>query len=31
MAEEWWMQRGTDLKNPYLGKEMLLCGTEEKF
>jgi hypothetical protein len=30
MAEEWWMQRGTELKNPYLGKDMLICGTEEK-
>ena len=31
MAEEWWMQRGTDLKNPYLGEDMLLCGAEEKY
>ena len=30
MAKEWWMQRGTELKNPYLGKDMLICGTEEK-
>jgi RND family efflux transporter MFP subunit len=31
MEEEWWMQKGTDLRNPYLGKDMWLCGTEEKF
>ena len=31
MAEEWWMQRDMTLQNPYLGKEMLLCGTEEKY
>jgi multidrug efflux pump subunit AcrA (membrane-fusion protein) len=30
MAEERWMQRGMELKNPYLGKDMLICGTEEK-
>jgi multidrug efflux pump subunit AcrA (membrane-fusion protein) len=30
MAEERWMQRGAELKNPYLGEDMLICGTEEK-
>jgi hypothetical protein len=30
MAEERWMQRGEELKNPYLGEDMLICGTEEK-
>lgn len=30
MVEERWMQRGAELKNPYLGKDMLICGTEEK-
>ncbi len=30
MEKERWMQRGTELKNPYLGKDMLICGTEEK-
>jgi RND family efflux transporter MFP subunit len=30
MEEERWLQKGTDLKNPYLGKDMWICGTEEK-
>jgi len=30
MEKERWLQKGTDLKNPYLGKDMLICGTEEK-
>ena len=29
MEEERWLQEGTDLKNPYLGKDMWICGTEE--
>ena len=30
MEKERWLQKGTALKNPYLGKDMLICGTEEK-
>ena len=30
MEEERWLQKGADLKNPYLGKDMWICGTEEK-
>jgi hypothetical protein len=30
MEEERWLQKGTALKNPYLGKDMWICGTEEK-
>ena len=27
MAKASWLQKGTDIKNPYMGKEMLDCGT----
>jgi len=30
MADERWIQREGDLQNPYLGKDMLICGSEEK-
>lgn len=28
MAEQPWLQKTKDVQNPYLGKEMLLCGNE---
>jgi len=31
MENEPWIQRGSELRNPYLGKDMWICGTEEKF
>lgn len=31
MENEPWIQRGGELKNPYLGKDMWICGTEETF
>src|SRR5216117_2793853 len=27
MVEASWLQKGTDIKNPYMGKSMLTCGT----
>lgn len=27
MVKANWLQKGTDIKNPYMGKEMLDCGT----
>ena len=27
MAKASWLQEGTDIKNPYMGKEMLTCGS----
>ncbi len=30
MEKERWLQTGSDLKNPYLGKDMWICGNEEK-
>ncbi|UCD34508.1 MAG: efflux RND transporter periplasmic adaptor subunit [Nitrospiraceae bacterium] len=29
MEEEHWMQKAGDLRNPYLGQDMLICGIEE--
>ncbi len=31
MNKEHWLQKGADIQNPYLGKDMLICGTEEKY
>lgn len=31
MEKERWLQKGDKLENPYLGKNMLLCGTEETY
>jgi hypothetical protein len=31
MKEERWLQKEEDVRNPYLGKDMLICGTEEKY
>ena len=31
MEKERWLQKGRELKNPYLGKDMLICGSEEKY
>jgi RND family efflux transporter MFP subunit len=31
MAEEYWVQRGKDVKNPYFGKDMWICGAKEEF
>lgn len=31
MEKERWLQKGPELKNPYLGKDMLICGSEEKY
>jgi len=28
MAEQVWLQKTTEVQNPYLGKDMLLCGNE---
>ena len=30
MEKERWLQTEADLKNPYLGKDMWICGNEEK-
>jgi len=27
MVKASWLQKGTEIKNPYMGKEMLTCGT----
>jgi len=31
MEKEYWIQKGTEMKNPYMGEAMFICGTEEKF
>jgi RND family efflux transporter MFP subunit len=31
MKKEPWLQKGDKVQNPYLGKDMLLCGTEIKY
>ncbi len=31
MKEEFWLQKASDVQNPYLGKDMLVCGNEEKY
>jgi multidrug efflux pump subunit AcrA (membrane-fusion protein) len=31
MKKEPWLQKDTAVKNPYLGKNMILCGTEIKY
>jgi Cu(I)/Ag(I) efflux system membrane fusion protein len=31
MEKERWMEKGPGLKNPYLGIDMLVCGSEEKY
>ncbi len=31
MKEEFWLQKAGDVQNPYLGKDMLICGNEEKY
>ncbi len=31
MENEPWIQKGVELKNPYLGQDMWICGIEEKF
>ncbi len=31
MENEPWIQKGEELKNPYLGEDMWICGIEEKF
>jgi membrane fusion protein, copper/silver efflux system len=31
MKKEPWLQKGAAVKNPYLGKDMILCGTEIKY
>jgi RND family efflux transporter MFP subunit len=31
MKNEMWLQKGDAVQNPYLGKDMLLCGTEIKY
>jgi Cu(I)/Ag(I) efflux system membrane fusion protein len=30
MADKPWLQKGTDIKNPYYGSQMLTCGTIKK-
>ena len=30
MVKASWLQKGTDIKNPYMGKSMLTCGTLKK-
>lgn len=30
MADKPWMQKGTDIKNPYYGSQMLTCGSIKK-
>lgn len=31
MENEPWIQKGSELKNPYLGKDMWICGTKEEY
>lgn len=31
MEKEPWIQRGAELRNPYLGQDMWICGVEEKY
>jgi RND family efflux transporter MFP subunit len=31
MENEPWIQKGTELRNPYLGKDMWICGVEEPY
>ncbi|MEC4685570.1 MAG: efflux RND transporter periplasmic adaptor subunit [Nitrospirota bacterium] len=31
MKEAFWLQKAADVQNPYLGKDMLACGNEEKY
>jgi Cu(I)/Ag(I) efflux system membrane fusion protein len=31
MEKERWIEKGPGLKNPYLGIDMLVCGSEEKY
>ncbi len=31
MKKEFWLQKAADVQNPYLGKDMLVCGNEEKY
>ncbi len=31
MKKELWLQTGAEVQNPYLGKDMLICGTEETY
>ncbi len=31
MKEAFWLQKEPDARNPYLGKDMLACGNEEKY
>ncbi len=31
MEEEYWLQKGKGFKNPYLGKDMWICGIKEEY
>ncbi len=31
MKKDLWLQTGAEIQNPYLGKDMLICGTEETY
>jgi RND family efflux transporter MFP subunit len=31
MENEPWIQKGSELRNPYLGKDMWICGVEESY
>jgi hypothetical protein len=31
MQKESWLQQGTSVQNPFLGKDMLICGNEIKY
>jgi len=31
MKKEYWLQKAKEVQNPYLGKDMLVCGNEEKY
>jgi RND family efflux transporter MFP subunit len=31
MQKESWLQKGTSVQNPFLGKDMLICGNEIKY
>ncbi|GBE36976.1 cation efflux system protein CusB precursor [bacterium BMS3Bbin07] len=31
MKEAFWLQKAADVQNPYLGRDMLACGNEEKY
>lgn len=31
MKKEFWLQKAADVQNPYLGRDMLVCGNEEKY